>query len=292
MRGTAHINVWRVVLVLSVMHVMHVTAMGVTASADDSSSASTVEAARGITGSITVTHEGPPLRAKPDQDLVAPLLVRVTETAHNRYRIDFIGAVAGTFDLRTLIEHRDGTPASELRPLPVRVVSELPAGHGTDLFGDQRTQSGIDSHYRLIIATIGVAWLAVPAAVLVRRALRNRPAPAAPPPAPVPTFADRLRPLVEAAMSQGLSVQEQARLELLLFMFWRERRDFGSMTPAEAISRLRVDPEAGVLLLAVERWLHARGNGASRPAEDLSRLLDPYRIVASPDVQRLAESVP
>ncbi len=78
-------------------------------------------------------------------------------------------------------------------------------------------------------------------------------------------------------MNQGLSVPDQARLELLLMAFWSERRNFSALQPAEAIEKLRTDPEASTLLLAVERWLHARGSASPQAAQGLSQLLDPYR---------------
>lgn len=246
-------------------------------------SAEEVPTPRGITGSITITHTGEPLQAKLDQNLASPLLVRVTDQTPNaiggehQYRVDYIGGVAGTFDLRELITHRDGTPATELAPMNVTIVSELPAKFGTDLFTVSAKPMFARSHYRLIIGLIAAIWIAVPIFVFVRRAIHNRPAPLPPPPAPAPTLADQLRPLVEAAMNQGLSIQDQARLELLLMAFWSEQRNLAALPPAQAIERLRSDPEASTILLAVEEWLHARGGAAPQPTRDLSQLLDPYR---------------
>ncbi len=243
--------------------------------------------ARGITGSFTMTHTGQPLQAKIDQSLTAPLLVRVTDVTPTgsdsdarTYRIDYIGAVAGTFDLRTLIDHRDGTAATELAPLEVHIVSELPAKFGTDLFGDPPEPMFSVSHYRLTLASIAAVWIAVPLGVLVRRWLRRVPPCAPLPPVRKPTFADQLRPLVEAAMQRELSVEDQARLELLLLAFWSERRALGHLAPAEAITELRSDPDASPLLLAVESWLHSGQQRANRPSDDLATLLEPYRAYA------------
>ena len=238
---------------------------------------------RGITGSVTISHSGDPLQAKLDQDLSSPLLVRVTDlsgadpTSEHRYRIDYIGAVAGSFDLRSMITHRDGTPATEIAPIPVKIVSELPEKFGSDLFIVSAKPLFARSYYRVILGLIAAIWIAIPIFVFVRRAIRNRPAPPAPPPPPAPTLADQLRPLVEGAMNQGLSVPDQARLELLLMAFWSERRNFAALQPAEAIEKLRTDPEASTLLLAIERWLHARGGASPQAAQGLSQLLDPYR---------------
>lgn len=250
---------------------------------------------RGITGSVTIIHSGEPLQAKLDQGITSPMLVRVTELtdsavgADRRYRIDYIGVVAGTFDLTSQIIHRDGTPASELAPMPVKIVSELPEKFGTDLFMVSAHPMFTRSYYRIILGVIAAIWIAIPIFVFVRRAIRHRPAPAAPPPPPAPTLADQLRPLVEAAMNKGLSVHEQARLELLLLAFWSERRDLAALPPAQAISQLRSDVEAKPLLLAVEQWLHARGDAAAQPTADLSLLLDPYRAHAAIALAEVSE---
>lgn len=238
---------------------------------------------RGITGSVTISHSGNPLQAKLDQGLASPLLVRVTDitggddASEHRYRIDYIGTVAGSFNLRDLITHRDGTPATELAPIPIKIVSELPEKFGSDLFIVSAKPMFARSFYRVIIGVIAVIWIAIPIFVFIRRWICNRPVPAAPPPPPAPTFADQLRPLVDAAMNQGLSVHDQARLELLLMAFWSEQRNLASLSPVQALEQLRRDPEASTLLIAVERWLHSRGSATPQPTRDLAQLLAPFR---------------
>ncbi len=243
--------------------------------------------ARGITGSLTISHEGSPLQATLDQSLTSPLLVRVTEVTPastsgsaataRQYRIDYIGAVAGTFDLRTLIDHRDGTPATELAPLEVHIVSELPAVFGTDLFGTPPHPVYGASRYRLILAAIAAVWIAIPIALALRKWMRKAPPCVQPIPVASPSLADQLRPFVEAAMARELSVEDQARLELLLLAFWSERRALGDLPPALAIAELRGDPEASGLLLAVESWLHSGQHPGRRPPDELTQLLEPYR---------------
>ncbi len=238
---------------------------------------------RGITGSVTISHSGDPLQAKLDQGLSSPMLVRVTDITgassapEYRYRIDYIGAVAGSFNLRDLITHRDGTPAIELGPIPVQIVSELPDKFGSDLFIVSAKPMFARSYYRVIIGLIAVIWIAIPIFVFVRRWILNKPVPVAPPPPPAPTFADQLRPLVEAAMNQGLAVHEQARLELLLMAFWSEQRNLASLPPVQAIEQLRIDPEASILIIAVEKWLHSRASATPQPTKDLAQLLAPFR---------------
>jgi hypothetical protein len=240
---------------------------------------------RGLVAEVIVVDAEQPLRAKPEQPLTAPVLVRVSEASAptgRAFRVEFIGAVAGEYDLRDYLEFVDGTPATTLAPIRVRVESQLPASHGSDLFAIPEPPFRLESHYRNMLIAVGVLWLLIPIAVLIRRRLRRPPVVVVEPPAPPPTLADVLRPLVERAQGQGLSLREQAALELLLLHYWRDRLGLGDAPAATAIASIRRHPEAGTLMRAVERWLHARGAGDARPAEDIATLLAPYAAVDAP----------
>ncbi len=240
---------------------------------------------RGLVAEVIVVDAEQPLRAKPEQPLSAPVLVRVSEASAatgRAFRVEFIGAVAGEYDLREYLEFVDGTPATSLAPIRVRVESQLPATHGSDLFAVPEPPFRLESHYRTILIVVGAIWLLIPIAVLIRRRLRRPPVVVVEPPAPPPTLADVLRPLVERAHAQGLSLREQASLELLLLHYWRDRLGLGDAPVATAIASIRRHPEAGTLMRAVERWLHARGAGDARPTEDIATLLAPYATVDAP----------
>jgi hypothetical protein len=270
----------------------------------DASGAIRATSERGLVGEVIVADAPKPLRAKPEQPISAPILVRVNEVRANevrasevrggagaaagdagngiQYRIEFIGAVAGTYDLRDSIEYVDGTPVTDLAPILVRVESQLPVTHGSDLFAVPEPPFRLESHYRTMLWVVGALWLVIPIIVLIRRRLL-RPAPVeVVPPAPQPTLADVLRPLVERAQREGLSMREQASLELLLLHYWRDRLGIADAPAATAIATLRAHPEAGTLIRAVERWLHAPGAGDARPAEDIAALLAPYVAVEAP----------
>ncbi len=98
------------------------------------------------------------------------------------------------------------------------------------------------------------------------------------------SLADRLRPLVTEAMAGRLAPAKLAELERALVSYWRRRLNLESLTPVEAIARLKAHPEASPLVTQLENWLH-------RPAGDrnvdVALLLEPYRNIA-PDA--LAES--
>ena len=277
--------------------------------AADASGAIRATSERGLVGEVIVANAPKPLRAKPEQPISAPILVRVNGVRVNgvranevranevrggagaaagdagngiQYRIEFIGAVAGTYDLRDSIEYVDGTPVTDLAPILVRVESQLPVTHGSDLFAVPEPPFRLESHYRTMLWVVGALWLVIPIIVLIRRRLL-RPAPVeVVPPAPQPTLADVLRPLVERAQREGLSMREQASLELLLLHYWRDRLGIADAPAATAIATLRAHPEAGTLIRAVERWLHAPGAGDARPAEDIAALLAPYVAVEAP----------
>lgn len=244
-----------------------------------------VTSERGLVGEIVLTDAPKGLRAKPDQPLSAPVLVRVSEIERNgslAYRVEFIGTVAGDYDLREFLELADGSPATALAAIPVRVVSQLPDHYGSDLFSVPAPSFRLESHYRTIFVVLAAAWLAIPVIVLIRRRMRRVPPTVIVPEPPAPTLADLLRPLVESAMRQGLSIRDQGRLELLLLHYWRERLGLENASPSAAIAAMRTHPEAGLLLRAVERWLHARGAGSARPDEDIGALLRPYTDVVAP----------
>jgi hypothetical protein len=92
-------------------------------------------AARGSVGSIEITYRDGPLQAKPLRDANAPVLVRVTTLGADRFRVDYIGSITGTFDLRPAIERADGRTPEGLGSLSVEIFSQLPAEAGTDVFG-------------------------------------------------------------------------------------------------------------------------------------------------------------
>ncbi len=129
--------------------------------------------------------------------------------------------------------------------------------------------------YRLLVLLGGLAWVAGLAAILLagRRkrveasAQASRPA----------TLADRLRPLVDAAMSGKLSPGQHAELERLLIGYWRRRLKLEHAAPASCMAAMRDHVEAGPLLRRLEDWLH-RPAGTVEPV-DVAALLRPYQAI-------------
>jgi hypothetical protein len=242
-------------------------------------------AIRGITGTAEFSARGPALRGHSGQTLDWPLVARVVAAdplpgaseseRETRYRVAFIGTIAGDFDLRDCLERQDGS-ALDLPPIPVRILSQLEPDQGTDLFSSAEAPPLTATRYRPLMIALAITWVGVPVVYVIVRIARRRPAPPPPPVIPPPTLADQLRPLVDAAIRGTLSIAERGRLELLLYLYWRARLTLAGPQP-EVISSLRVHPQAGALLQAVERWLHAPRGPADHTEAEAAALLEPYR---------------
>jgi hypothetical protein len=240
---------------------------------------------RGISGGVEFRAPGARIRAKANQALTAPVVVRVAEAVEEtagvvRYRVEYIGTVTGDYDLRDYLERHDGSELA-LEPLRVHVVSQLDPSHGTDLFATAEAPVLRPTAYGATLVALGVCWVGVPIGYVAWRAAKRRRFVAPPPLPPAPTLADQLRPLVRRAMDGSLSVAERGQLELMLYSHWRG--ELGLDGPqAAVIPELRSHANAGRLLRAVEGWLHARpapGGAAGRAEGELASLLEPYRGV-------------
>ena len=239
---------------------------------------------RGLTAQLTFTHPNGSLRALPDQSMDAAVLVRLERTgpaqenATHRYTLSFFGTVAGHYDLSQWVVQRDGSPLASDEALPamqVRVVSDLPPGHGTSLYEIDDPLLRAQGGYRAALILFACLWAAVPIVWGFIRLRSRQPQPTTTTVAP-PTLSDRLRPLVQRASQGQLTVEEQSRLEMLLYVFWQRRLGL-SDSLAEALPVLRRHHEAGGLLRALEAWIHA--DGPSQPSlspSTMDALLAPY----------------
>ena len=239
-------------------------------------------ATRGITGRVRIESNEGILRGRPDLDLESPLLVRLAayeDLGDGRFasELDYIGTVAGTFDLRDVLVFESGAPVAELAPIPVEIVSNLSTDAPTDLVMAPPPASSLEGGYSVVLAVVCILWLLVPLIVLARRLVRR--APVVVPDPPAPTIGERIAPIVEAAASRRLSVEEQGRLELLLYAHWQEELKLDD-DRALAVARLRRHELAGELLRTVERWLHDP-NGPEPDEQEIADLLEPYRVPSS-----------
>lgn len=234
---------------------------------------------RGITGTISVLVPEGVLRARPDLALDDPLLVRIAASrplpeGGHMFDLEYMGTEAGTHDLRTVLVFADGRPIDTLPPIEVQIATHLGLDAPSDLDMTKTPPATLRGGYLTWVAILAALWIAVPVIVIIRRMLR-RPTPEVPP-APPPTLADLLHPLVHAASEGALSIDQQARLELLLYRYWSQHLQL-DMPPHEAIATLRQHDTAGVLLRAIEGWLHRpHGHGQQPSPDEINELLLPY----------------
>jgi hypothetical protein len=228
---------------------------------------------------------GSELEVKPLEDRRAPVVVRIAEVYPHgsafRYDLVYYGLEPGTHDLRDYLRRKDGTPVGDLPSIPVKVNPVLPPGQiePNPLVLDRSPSLG---GYRLVLAIGGSLWFAGLAAILLlgrrKRALEEAAASR-----PL-TLAERLRPLVDAAIAGTLDEGRHAELERLLIGYWRKRLGLEQASPAEAIAVMRRHDEAGPLLRRLEEWLHKPGAGAG--AAEIASLLRPYQGLMVEDEDR------
>lgn len=245
--------------------------------ADGSPERGVIRASRGTAGTIEVEYAVGGLRAKAAEPN-APVLVRVGASARaGFFTIEYLGLRTGEFDLASLVERVDGRAAG-LAPIPIRFESRLPADAGTDVFGQGSEELDLRVWYREGLIALGAAWLLVPVVVMVRRRLARMPMAQGVAAAPESTAMERLRAIVAEAGGRELSVEERARMELLLLRAMREAAGNGAggsgagrvegapggaREIAAALASLRRGEATGAIVRAVEAWTHAEG-GLSR----------------------------
>jgi hypothetical protein len=226
-----------------------------------------------------IVIQGAELEVIPLADRRASLVLRIAEVYPHgtamRYEFLFYGLEPGSYDLAKYLRRKDGSALGELPQIQVRVDPVLPPGqiepHPLNLL-----HSPWLGGYRLLLAMAGSLWCAGLAAILLwGRGRRGSLDQATAKPL---TFADRLTPLVTAAMEGTLSQGQQAELERMLIGYWRKRLKLDHVSPAQAMKAMKEHPEAGPLIRQLEEWLHRPGR--STEVSELAALLTPYRALS------------
>ena len=207
-----------------------------------------------------------------------PLLLRiVTSSPHGtleRYDLEFQGFEPGGYDLASYLRRPDGAPV-ELPEVRVEITSSLPPGQVEPSELETATPPRIGG-YVIALWVLGGLWV-VGLGVILFGFRKRRVATAIADAPPRRTLAERLRPMVEAAMRGDLEDDRKAELERLLIAHWDRRLGLQGRPASEALATLREHPEAGPLVRQLEEWLHRPGRGE---AVDVEALLAPYREVA------------
>lgn len=231
----------------------------------------------GIEGRVSLELPRGDYRPLPLDDRTE-LILRVEsirKTADGRHRYDFyyMGLEPGDYSLANYLVRPDGSRPDELGNTLVHVQAVLPEDHDGKLTDYARERFPFIGGYRIFLVLVAILW--VGGLVGFAISYRKRRVVAAPVVAVTePSFAERIRPLVEAAACGKLSLDDKAKLERLLMGFWREKLNLPELRMAESLERLKNHEQAGELLRSVERWLHHR-SGA--PDAEVNALLAPYR---------------
>ncbi len=230
----------------------------------------------GIEGSAEITLDRGDCRPKPLDDRT-PLILRIESVKPDgggrfTYHFNYIGFEPGPHKLSDYLMEPDGSPAAGAGEAVVAVRSVLPADHDGSLTAHMPGAFPWIGGYRMLLWTLGGLWL-LGLLAFWWFGRRRKPVLGETVIAPPPGFAERMRPLVEAAAAGNLTIDGQAELERLMTGYWREKLALPDSRMAEALSALKRHPEAGALLRAMERWLHRPG-GATRG--EIRSLLEPY----------------
>ncbi len=210
----------------------------------------------------------------------SPIMLRVAGAVRDKdsllYELRYIGTESGEHDLRDYLARTDGKPLGSLQPLMVVVRESLPKDHAGQIEALPAPSQLRAWPYRALLRGSLVLWGAVTFVLWLRYLARRRPRPIAVV-STVSSLADQLQPLVEAYLAGGLSVAEQARLEMLLLAHWCKLLSLRELAPEEALRQMRSHEVAGKLLRDLEAWLYARPGTRQ---VDVAALLAPYRGAA------------
>ncbi len=218
---------------------------------------------------------GSELEVRPLDDRRAAVVLRITDVFPHgsafRYDVVYYGLDPGEFDLKDYLRRKDGAATDDLPSIKVTVQSVLPSGQMLPNELDLKRSPRLGG-YRTLAVAGAVVWVVGLVAILLA-GRRGRAAAGANGQAPA-SLAERLRPMVEAAMAGRITQNERAELERMLLTFWRRRLNLDAAKPAEAIAALREHADSAPLVLQLEAWLHQPGSAGET---DIARLLEPYK---------------
>ena len=210
-----------------------------------------------------------------------PVVVRIIESFQHgdsfRYDLEYYGLEPGNFDLRKYLTRRDGSTTDDLPEIPVTVTANLPAGQ-VEPHELRSRRPSISSYYLATLVVASGVWLLGFFAILLLGRGRIRHVVAT---VRKLTVADRLRPLVEKAVSGELDSQGRAELERVLVAFWRKKLRLDDLPPSQLFNRLNEHEPARQMLSQLEEWLH---RPEANNQVDVAALLAPYQSMAAEEL--------
>jgi hypothetical protein len=218
---------------------------------------------------------GSRLIAQPYTDRRVPAMVRIIETFPHgsdfRYDIEFRGFEPGRFNVVDYLKRDDDSEFTST-PLWVNVEPILAADKVRPIPLPQN-ESQFRSYYIPILFVSGIVWLGGLLAILFygRGTLKKASVITK-----TTTPAEKMRPLVDAAIAGNLTPAQQAELERILSEFWSTKLNLGHLPADQLRSTLREHPEATKMLEQIDFWLHRPAGEATQPV-DVNALLKPYQ---------------
>ncbi len=219
---------------------------------------------------------GSELKAKAIEGDDSPMVLRVARSFPHgdsfRYDLVYYALEPGNYNLTDYLQRVDGTSTDGLPSIAVEVTAILPkeqiephqvANKRAPWFGGYTVMLFAGS----VVWTIGLALCLLGPKKKTAEEIRANTRPL--------TFAERLQPLIEQAISGELEPKQKAELERMLINFWQTRLELEGLSITESLTKMRQDEQAGVMLEQLEQWLH-RPSGAVEEV-DLEDLLKPYR---------------
>lgn len=220
---------------------------------------------------------GPKVVAKPISDRAQPVIIRIVETySHGsdfRYDIEYKALEPGSFNIADYLTREDGSEV-EIPEIKVSVRPILAADEVLP-YDLPKNKSGYRSYYLPTLLVFGIVWVAGLLMILFYgRGKYKQPSSIQ----KTLTVADRMRPLVDAAIAGELTSRQQAELERVLTGFWSKKLRLNHLSADEIRQRLREHDEASLLLNQIDAWLH-RPKDDPENAVDVNELLEPYQTI-------------
>ncbi len=218
---------------------------------------------------------GSHLVAQPYTDRNVPAMVRIIESFPHgtdfRYDIEFRGFEPGRFNIIDYLQREDD---SDLVAAPLWVTVEpILAADKVRPIPLPQNESQFRSYYTPILFVSGVVWIAGLLAILFygRGTLKKASIVTK-----TITPAEKMRPLIDAAIAGNLTSAQQAELERILSEFWSAKLNLGHLPADQLRSTLREHPEATKMLEQIDFWLHRPAGESAQPV-DINALLSPYQ---------------
>ncbi len=211
----------------------------------------------GVEEAAIVRYAGPRLAARPYRrgasvnlriaDVVEQGAVRV-------YDVRYVVNLPGEFDLTDYLTSTDGNPIDDLPSFKVRGLTSLTKDIETRIQEIEDAGVHIWHWYYETLGALGVCWVGWLLGLIFVGRPKRPPKPLPAP--PEPTIAEQIERYLRMLAQGELSVEEKARLEVLLLTHWRERLGLRRQRMASACRQIQQSDTLGQIYEKLAGWLH------------------------------------